>query len=224
MARRNRRVPKAPARRPRAGETYHHGALREALLAAAEALLLEQGVEHFTLRECARRAGVSHAAPAHHFGDVRGLLSAFAAIGFERMVALMRRYRAEASPAAAAQLRAVGQAYLDFAVANRAHFQLMFRSDRLDRENPELKSAGQAAFDELRQAMAAFQREYGPADADLAPRLLLAWSVVHGFATLLLENQLDVFRAGRSMAAYARTAGADILGLLGAGLMVPSPE
>lgn len=224
MARRNRRVPKAPARRARAGEAYHHGALREALLAAAEELLLEQGVEHFTLRECARRAGVSHAAPAHHFGDVRGLLTAFAAIGFERMVALMRRYRAEAAADAAAQLRAVGQAYLDFAVANRAHFQLMFRSDRLDRENPELKLAGQAAFEELRQAMAAFLREHGPVDADLAPRLLLAWSVVHGFATLLLENQLDVFRAGRGMAAYARTAGADILGLLGAGLMTAPPE
>lgn len=69
--------------------SYHHGALREALLKAAEAVLLEHGVEGFTLRECARRAQVSHGAPAHHFGDVRGLLSEFTAVSFEQLDALM---------------------------------------------------------------------------------------------------------------------------------------
>ena len=58
----------------REGDAYHHGDLREALLEAAESVLLEQGVEGLTLRECARRAGVSHGAPAHHFGDARGLV------------------------------------------------------------------------------------------------------------------------------------------------------
>ena len=99
-------VPAAPA--TPAG--YHHGALREALLAAAESLLLEQGVDAFTLRACARRAGVSHAAPAHHFGDARGLLTAFATVGFARMAALMQRYHDSAPADALQRLEAVGQA------------------------------------------------------------------------------------------------------------------
>ena len=74
------------AARPARRRDYHHGDLRRALLDATEALLLESGLETFSLRECARRAGVSHGAPAHHFGDVRGLLTAFATVGFERLV------------------------------------------------------------------------------------------------------------------------------------------
>lgn len=78
--------------RTSAGEApYHHGALRDALLAAAESVLNESGLEGFTLRECARRAGVSHGAPAHHFGDARGLLSAFAAQSFDQLEALTRQ-------------------------------------------------------------------------------------------------------------------------------------
>lgn len=211
--------PRRPKARRRASAGYHHGGLREALLEAAAAVLLEQGVERFTLRECARRAGVSHAAPAHHFGDVRGLLTAFATLGFERMTALMQARRAAAAPEPAAQLRAVGEAYLEFALANRAHFQLMFRNDRLKRDDPALQAAGAAAFEELRASLAEYVRARGGGEADLSARLLLAWSVVHGFATLLLEDQLRAFRGSRSAAEFARTAGPAVLELLEAGFL-----
>src|SRR6478609_8578950 len=81
---------------PKAG-AYHHGDLRKALLDAAEAELAEKGLEGFTLRGCAKRAGVSHAAPAHHFKDANALLTALAAVGHERFVAAMRKRQSEAT-------------------------------------------------------------------------------------------------------------------------------
>lgn len=222
-ATKKRRRQAGPARprkaRRRTPAAYHHGALREALLEAAAAVLLAQGVERFTLRECARRAGVSHAAPAHHFGDVRGLLTAFATLGFGRMTALMQARRAAAAPEPAAQLRAVGEAYLEFALANRAHFQLMFRNDRLERDDPALQAAGAAAFEQLRATLATYLQAHGAGERELSARLLLAWSVVHGFATLLLEDQLRGFRGSRSAADFARTAGPAVLELLESGLL-----
>src|SRR3974390_2682001 len=86
QARRGRAKPKAPLRR----DAYHHGALRQSLIAATEAIILERGVDGFTLREAARRAGVSPAAPAHHFGDARGLLSEVATLGFKEFGEALR--------------------------------------------------------------------------------------------------------------------------------------
>jgi len=214
------RPPASPAARsatPAPAAGYHHGDLKTALLDAAESILLEHGVEGFTLRECARRAGVSHAAPAHHFGDAQGLLTEFAALGFERMRELMLRYRKAAPTDTWSQSRAVGQAYIDFAIAHRAHFQLMFRQDRLARDSARLQEAGKAAFDELRSALSA---ALGPglAPAAVQERLLLAWSTVHGFATLLLEQRLDPFRGGDSVKKFGREMGQALLRLLEEGL------
>ncbi|MDH4392136.1 MAG: WHG domain-containing protein [Aquabacterium sp.] len=208
-----------PAAQPAAMPGYHHGALREALLAAAEALLLEQGVDAFTLRACARRAGVSHAAPAHHFGDARGLLTAFATVGFERMAALMQRHRDAAPPDPVLQLQAVGQAYIDFALANRAHFQLMFGSDRLDPGDAQLAAAGQATAEMLGQAMAAVMADRQLPPASLPQRLLLAWSAVHGYATLVTEGQCNgLFGLSPDNPQAAQAAGAAMLALLGPAL------
>src|SRR5262245_52005851 len=82
-------APGARPRPPRRAATYHHGALREALLAAAEGILERDGITGLTLRAAARAAGVSHAAPKNHFGDLAGLLSDLAATGFERLAAMM---------------------------------------------------------------------------------------------------------------------------------------
>ena len=97
--------------------SYHHGDLRAALLAAAEVELTEKGVEAFSLRSVAKRAGVSHAAPAHHFGDARGLLTALAVEGFRRFLATQHRREALAAPDPRAQLVAAGLGYVDFALA-----------------------------------------------------------------------------------------------------------
>jgi len=172
----------------RESDAYHHGDLREALLEAAESVLLEQGVEGFTLRECARRAGVSHGAPAHHFGDARGLLSEFSALSFERLDALMGVYRRRSEPDAYAQFAATGLAYVDFALANRARFQLMFRSDRLDYRNERLSVAGARVYAHLVETVTAMRPELTRGEV---PRehIAFAWSIAHGVATLMLDNR-----------------------------------
>lgn len=189
--------------------SYHHGDLHTALLDAADSILQEKGVEGFSLRECARRAGTSHAAPAHHFGDAQGLLSEFAALGFERMVAMMRSGRAGAGPDPWEQLRATGRAYIDFALANRSAFQLMFRADRLDPVHERLRQGRAAAFSELRSSLAALHGGTAP-----LPQLTLAWSAVHGFATLMLENAMDGIHEGKTVQHFSREMGDALLALL----------
>ena len=127
-------------------QPYHHGALRAALLEAAETVLNGDGIGALTLRAVSREAGVSHAAPKHHFGDLTGLLTALAAAGFDRM-----RERLEGEVAAAghdrdARLKALGRGYIEFARGRPGVFQLMFRSERLDWSSPALSEAAEAAF------------------------------------------------------------------------------
>lgn len=183
-------APARAARRQRDAAPYHHGDLRRALLAATEELLESGGVDAFTLREVARRAGVSHGAPAHHFGDVQGLLSEFTAESFAQLAAAMRRRRAEAPEGAFAQLRASGIAYVEYAVTHRARFQLMFRSDRLDWNRASLAMSSADAFGQFVECMNRVCREAGaPPELD-ADKIALAWSTVHGFATLLIDNRM----------------------------------
>jgi AcrR family transcriptional regulator len=179
-----------PGKATRSGASaYHHGDLRRALLAAAEAVLAERGVEGFTLRECARRAGVSHAAPAHHFGDVTGLLTAVAALGFETLAASMQGARAGIEDPAE-RLQAIGRGYVAFAREYPERFRLAFSWSRLNHDDPALRAAGEVAFGELETAI---RLATGLGDAPLAgelrAELVHAWSLVHGFAHLLLAGQ-----------------------------------
>jgi AcrR family transcriptional regulator len=182
-------------------KAYHHGALAAALIEAAEAVLTERGVEGFTLRECARRAGVSHAAPAHHFGDARGLLTAVAAVGFERLTEAQRRAR-EAEPDLKKLLVAAGVAYVRFALAHPAQFQLMFQSGLLDHDEARLKAAGNAAFGiylETYSAVIGRKVELAPEKA-ADPDVLRFWALVHGLATLAVQGQLGPNRAPTEIA------------------------
>ncbi len=205
-------------------DSYHHGALREALLDATEQILLEHGMEEFTLRACARRAGVSHGAPAHHFGDARGLLTEFAARGYERMSGMMQRYRERAGPDSYGQLAGVGQAYIDFALAHRAQFQLMFRADRINETDPHFMTASITAFDQLDSVLAGFLNEHSCFDGAILAKLVLAWSSVHGFASLLLEGRMHFFYKGRTRAQFAHEMGQQMLELLKHALAIAKPE
>ena len=129
-----------------ARHTYHHGDLRKALIEAAEAELAEKGVEGFTLRGCAKRAGVSHAAPAHHFKDANALLTALAVVAAERLYDSMERRHARAEKTPRAQFIASGVGYVEFALANPALFRLMFSSDRPDASDESLHRQSGAAF------------------------------------------------------------------------------
>ena len=198
-----------PARRPALGRhkaatritpAYHHGDLRNALLVATEGLLNDVGLEGFTLREVARRAGVSHGAPAHHFGDVRGLLTGFTAQSFQQLASAMAARRAASPPGAFEQLVATGLAYVDYALAHRARFQLMFRSDCLDQHQAPLTDAGSHSYGHLVDCISALAREIGAPDHRLAEKTALAWSIVHGFATLMIDNQAFAAQAGGDVA------------------------
>ncbi len=117
--------PPKPSSNARAARgAYHHGDLRAVLLEAGEAELAERGIEGFSLRGVAKRAGVSHAAPAHHFHDANGLLTALAAEGFRRFVDKQKaRQQVAARPIALSQLVAAGMGYIDFAMAHPALFR-----------------------------------------------------------------------------------------------------
>jgi AcrR family transcriptional regulator len=173
---------------PKPEGRHHHGALRRALLDAVAEIVLEEGPEAVTLRACARRAGVSHSAAAPHFGDKRGLLTAFAAEGSARLAEAMQSGQARLPQGADARTRlaAAGLGYIAFARANPAHFRLMFRTDLLDTSAPALREASEASFAVLAAAMDALVPTADPRAR--RARLALAWSAVHGLSALRAEG------------------------------------
>lgn len=169
---------------------YHHGALRPALLTAAEAIITRDGVAALTLRGVAREVGTSHAAPKNHFGDLAGLLSELAAVGFNRFADRMANAAArETSPQD--KLNATGRAYVEFALAEPGLFQLMFRGERLDKTRPALDEAMARAFGTLMSAVEALHTDDPAAKRAARAHAARAWSMVHGYAVLLLDDRLN---------------------------------
>ena len=158
-------------------------------------MLEREGLAGLTLRAVAREAGVSHAAPTHHFGDLTGLVSELAAIGFQQFNVAM----AAASTSSSKDLRiARAKAYVGYAQAHPGMYGLMFRTERLDMSRPSLHEAASAAFAELAGAIGAKRHEHIEAEAlslDQAAAIVRAWSLVHGFTMLLLDDRLsDIVR------------------------------
>ncbi len=169
---------------------YHHGDLRAALLVAAEAIVNRDGVAGLTLRGVAREVDASHAAPKNHFGDLTGLVSELAAVGFNRFADRMQAAAArQKNPQD--RLNAIGRAYVEFALADPGLFQLMFRGERLDKTRPALHAAMDRAFGTLSGAVGASHA--GDPDAARISRAhaARAWSMVHGYAILLLDDRLN---------------------------------
>ncbi|MBB3083297.1 TetR/AcrR family transcriptional regulator [Geodermatophilus sabuli] len=179
---------------------YHHGDLRQAVLAAAVDALTESGPARLSLRDLARRAGVSHAAPAHHFGDKAGLLTAVAAEGYNLLADTLT-----AAQQRTADFLDVGVAYVRFAVDHRAHFEVMFRPDLYHPDDPAVAAARQRAADALYGGVRSVTATRRGPDIPLAG--IAAWSLVHGFATLWLNHALppglgdDPQAAARAVAA-----------------------
>jgi AcrR family transcriptional regulator len=175
---------------PRKGDRYHHGNLREELLAAAEVELTEKGIEGLSLRGIAKRAGVSHAAPAHHFGDVGGLLTALAAVGFQRFVAFLDERQVGAGSDPGLRMQAAGLGYIDFALAYPALFQLIFSSRRPDFADPALSQAANAAFDQLVRSVGEAKGNDPYAEEAGMVDVMATWATVHGLAGLLNTGRL----------------------------------
>lgn len=183
----------------RAKHAYHHGDLPSALRQAAGKILEKEGVEALSVRALTRRTGVSHAAPYRHFRDRDSLLAALAAEGF----AMLGRAQREA--AAAGGLRAMGEAYVRFALAHPQRFRLMFGGQLKIARHAALREVATRTFERLSGALAARVGDApGARDASIA-----AWALVHGLAQLLLGERIaPAARQGRSEDQFIR----DVLG------------
>jgi AcrR family transcriptional regulator len=173
-----------PAVRP-----YHHGNLKPVLLQAAITLIAETGPLGFTLREVARRAGVSHNAPYRHFRDKDELIAAVAEQGFERLNAAMIRAAAR-STSAEDRLLSCGRGYITFALRWPQHLQVMFDLPSFRERYPGYAQAGEQAFTTLRSCVVDCQEAGVLAKGDPEPLTLLAWSIVHGVSKLAISGHL----------------------------------
>lgn len=169
---------------------YHHGDLRAALLRAAEVELAEKGIESFSLRSVSKRAGVSHAAPAHHFGDVTGLLSALAAEGFRQFLEAQRAREKQAPDTPEDKLVAAGLGYIDFAAARPALFRLIFSSRKPDFTKDELEAESFSAFAHLVEQVHALGGPDPWKDEDAMQDVAAVWAIVHGLADLIVAGRI----------------------------------
>ena len=178
---------------PRRRSTYHHGDLRAALIQAADELIAEGGIETFSLRAAAQRAGVSPSAPAHHFGSTKGLLTEVALLAYERAGQYLEKAGHSDDPVA--DMRALGLAFVTFALDHPGHFRLMFRNDLVNRDDPRYSEVSRKPGVRLGLAVAAY---HGKADMNLerfedAADLFGALSTLHGLAHMVLAEKATHF-------------------------------
>lgn len=166
------------------GAGYHHGHLREAVLARAAEIIAAEGPHALNLRSLAAEIGVSHTAPRHHFGSREGVLNALAAEGFRGLAEALGAVRE-----AGGTFLDAGVAYVQYALEHRGHFAVMFATSLHDDGDPELIAARQAAYGELRRGVERLSQSIPVEDA--AAATLAGWSIAHGFATLALTGNLD---------------------------------
>lgn len=172
-------------------DTYHHGNLRQALLDAAMGLVRERGIDGLTLRGVARRAGVSHTAPYHHFADKGALVSALAEESFARFTETFRETAARTEGGHLDRIRAIGAAYVRFAFEDPERFKLMWRPElRSVGDDSAVDVAGLASYQVLIDEVAAGQSAGEIREEDTGLLSLAAWSVVHGFAVLVIDGPL----------------------------------
>lgn len=203
----------SPVATLRAGDGYHHGDLRRALIKAGRELLDQKGLERLSLRAVARRAKVSQTAPYHHFADKSALVGAIAEHGFNEFAAALRAGADAGGDTALLHLTGMGLAYVRYAVSNPEIFRLLFRPELRGgkRGGAALDRAGAAAYQVFLNAVQAAVDEgsvRGSAD-DVA---MAAISIVHGLSTLLIDAPIDL--GHRSADKLARV----VLFALGAGI------
>ena len=175
-------------------ETYHHGDLRQALIEAALELVSEKDVESVSLREVARRVGVSHAAPYRHFADKDALLAAVAQEGFQMLHHRLETVLHKALLDPLKRLQDIGVAYVDFALEHSSHYRLMFGAYEATsaQQNSELAQAATEAFMVLVNGVNMGQQE-GVIRLDDSNQLALAaWALTHGLAMLLMDGQIPI--------------------------------
>lgn len=175
---------------------YHHGDLRAALLGEALQLIREEGPEHFTLREIARRAGVSHAAPYRHFSTKAALLATIAAAGSTMLRSSIERALASHGDVRE-QFLAGGLAYVRFALEHRAHFKVMFFAEGAYEADPNSASAREASLAQLHDFIREGQHRGVMRAGDPSKIAVAVWAMHHGLACLALGGHFDATRSLR---------------------------
>ncbi|MGW2839666.1 TetR/AcrR family transcriptional regulator [Streptomyces sp. NPDC001493] len=190
-------------RRPPHQPPYHHGDLRRTILAAAVEVITTEGPAALSLRDLARRAGVSHAAPAHHFTDRAGLLTAVATEAYTLFADSLSEVT---------DLVEKGARYVRFATDHPAHFQVMFQPDLYRADDPALTAARDRATRTLREGVAGLAPDHPEVAEEARRKGVAAWSLAHGFASLLLSRNLTDFLAGRDAEEAFRSVANGIFG------------
>jgi len=168
-----------------------------ALLTALEELVAEVGPRSVGLRAVARRAGLSHSAPGHCFGDLEGMFAAFAREGFTKLAATLAE-ATDDEQLPAQQVRAVCAAYVGFARAHPAHFDAMFRIGLNKSAYPELQAKANYAFAYLNESVTAWQQATSPS-TDMETATLQVWALAHGLANLAVDGQLEILFPHKSI-------------------------
>jgi AcrR family transcriptional regulator len=204
----------------RSRRAYHHGTLRTTLLDKVARIIRERGVGVVSIREVARRARVSHGAPAHHFGNKSGLLTAFAVQGYNRLAETVRETIAAAGVTTPPDvLAAMGRAYVKFAIDNPEHFRVMFPGESVDQQDPAYLAASDRCFGPLIDIVRRAERE-GYLSDDPMLVAASAWSIVHGLASLWLSGRIQA----RTGVADADAIADDVARLFVARVMSPTPK
>ncbi|MEP4768438.1 MAG: TetR/AcrR family transcriptional regulator [Roseibium sp.] len=170
------------------------GSLPSALVDAGIELLRERGSGGLSLRECAAKANVSHAAPGYHFKNLKGLSTAIATRGFGHFVDAMEKRRKSATTNPKAQLKAICQGYLDFASDYPELFLFIFSGQQFNKDDEPFETVASKAYAILREACA----PYVPTESRPEEIEILVWSLVHGFAHLSMTRKLDNPQLGRT--------------------------
>lgn len=175
-------------------QTYHHGDLANSLVTATVTLLETRAVAQLSLRQVARAAGVSHGAPAHHFGDKAGLLTAVAIQGYQLLAAHLKKSLAPPDRSPEERLLDAGYAYIRFALTHTAHFEVMFQPALTHSRTPAYQAAAQAAKAVLEECIRGFLLNRSPAapasEKQVQATVIALWSQAHGFADLWLAGNL----------------------------------
>lgn len=189
-----------PQKRP----TYHHGDLRAALIQAADDIIAEGGIEAFSLRAAAKRAGVSPGAPAHHFGSAKGLLTEVALLAFERLGRSIEEVGR--SDDVVTDVRALSFAFITFVLGHPGHFRLMFRNDLVNRDDPRYPEATMKSGMRLDLAVSAY---HGKTHIDRgrfedAADIFCGMATLYGLANLVLEEKAAHFFQGATSRDFAK--------------------
>lgn len=200
---------------------YHHGDLPNALRHAAADLIAERGAAGFSLREVARRAGVSHAAPAHHFRDSTGLLTAVAIEAFQHLHAAMVE-AADGVDDPIDRLARIGRAYVEVSRSSPGHCAVVFRHDLVDATDPGYREWGDKAHGQLSDAVTAIRDQCNP-DLDVDLAIAACWSAMQGLVDLYPNMSAVAGGHDRELADLGDMA-ESFARLLARGLLAPDSE